>query len=73
MIMVQDTDSVPRAVIDAIVAQFKHLMDEACDRWSLPKSDNPTRFTAWHDRETAYRTALELFADAGLAPKYARR
>jgi len=71
--MTQDAGSVPHEVIERVVAELEHLMDEARDKWSLPKSDDPARFTAWHNREMAYRQALQVLADAGLAPKYAAR
>jgi hypothetical protein len=47
-------------------------MADACAQWSLPKSDNRARFEGWYGREIAYLEALQLFADAGLAPKYVR-
>ena len=69
--MMQDADSIPRAVIDELVVQLERLMDEAREKWTLPKSEEPTRFASWRGRELAYRNALQLLADAGLAPKYA--
>lgn len=51
--MTQDPNPVPREVIAAIVTELERLMDEARDRRSLTKSDDPTRFTAWHNRELA--------------------
>jgi len=70
--MTDDANAVPREVIDQVVAQLERLTDEARDKWSLTKSNDPTRFAAWNNRELAYRNALQLLADAGLAPKYAR-
>lgn len=71
--MMQNADPVRREVIAAIVEELERLMNEACAKWSLTKSEDPSRFTAWHNRELAYRQALQLLADAGLAPKYAAR
>jgi hypothetical protein len=70
--MNQDS-AVPREIIDQIVAQLERLMDEARDKWSLTKSDDPNRFASWNGREQGYRNALQLLADAGLAPRYATR
>jgi len=72
--MTQDTDPVQREVIDAIVADLERLMDEARDRWSIPKGADQVRSASWHNREIAYRQVLQLLAAAGLAdPRYATR
>jgi hypothetical protein len=70
--MNQDTTPVPRETIDYITSELERLMNDAGARWILPKSDNKARFEGWRGRELAYREALRMFADAGLAPKYAQ-
>ncbi len=65
--MTEDPAPVPREVIDGIVAELERLMDDARDKWTLPKRDNPTHTAAWSSRELGYRDALQLLADAGLA------
>lgn len=72
--MLHETETVPREVIDQIVGQLERLRDDACDRWTVTKSNDPVRIASWRNREAAYRAALQLLADAGLAPpKYAAR
>ncbi len=68
--MTDDADLVPREVIGRIVAELERLMDEARDKWTLPKRDDPVHTATWTGREIAYRQALQVLADAGLAQKY---
>ncbi len=70
--MAEDPAPVPRGVIDGIVAELERLMDDARDKWTLPKRDDPIHTAAWSGREIAYRQALQVLADAGLAPKYVK-
>jgi hypothetical protein len=51
----------------SIIAELERLMNEAGARWMLPKSDNKARLEGWRGRELAYREALRLLAEAGLA------
>jgi hypothetical protein len=60
-------DSVPREVIDRIVAELERLMGEARDRWTMPKRDSPTHTASWRGRELGYQDALRLLSRAGLA------
>jgi hypothetical protein len=50
--MNNEAEPIAREVVDRIVVELERLMDGARDKWSLPKSDNPARFTAWHSRRT---------------------
>jgi len=70
--MTQDTAVVPREGIDRIVPQLERVMDDARDRWSIPKGADQVRSASWHNREIAYRQRLHLLAVAALAdPRYA--
>jgi len=70
--MQEDTDPVLCHVVAGIVAEFERLMDEARDKWSLPKRVDAHQADLWSGREIGYREALRVMAHAGLAPaKYA--
>jgi len=60
--------------IAEIVAELERLADDACNRWTIPKSRDEVRLAVRRGREIGYRDALRLLADAELAPvKYATR
>jgi hypothetical protein len=65
--MNHDSANAPRETIDRIIVELERLMDEACDKWRLPKSDDPVRFAGWHNRELAYQERLQPFGDVSLA------
>jgi len=71
--MNQAAAAVPREVVEQIVAELERLMDDARDRWSIPKGADQVHSASWHNREIAYRQVLQLLAVSGSAPKYAAR